>query len=345
MEPYKISVIVPVYNTKQYLERCVESLLVQRWDRMEILLVDDGSTDGSGPVCDRLAGQDARIRAIHKENGGLVSAWRCGVKEAAGEYVCFVDSDDWVDDAMLSEMGAYLTGGTKEIIASDYVIERADGSRQYVWQKLAPGEYTGERLKREVVPQLLGNESRYVCISRCMKLISRMLVLENMHYSDPAVRFGEDMAVMFPALADCGRLVIMDHKAYYHYLYVEASMVHKYDKGLYGNIRRVREIMQQVIADKFTGEEKAYMMRQSQKEYVYLLLLALKNEARGNPAGYRKNIAAVCKDPEVRRLVRENPVKTEQLSNRLLYAVLKHPSGCMIRLLRLAMILFYAGRA
>lgn len=341
---YKISVVVPVYNTEKYLERCVKSLTGQSWDDLEILLVDDGSTDGSGRLCDRLAVQDERIRVIHKENGGLISAWKRGVEEAAGAYVSFVDSDDWVDLTMLAEMGAHLTGSRKEIISSDYVIEKESGAQQYVWQQLAPGEYVGEQLSKEVIPRLLGNEQRYVCISRCMKLISRELILNNMRYSDPTVRMGEDMTVMFPALIDCERLVIMDHKAYYHYLYLESSMVHKYDKTLYDSVKLLRSIMRQVVEDKFDEKEKAHMRRQVEKEYIFLLLLVLKNEARGNPAGYRKNIAAICREPEVRKLVLENPVTVEQASNKLLYAVLKRPNGVMIRLLRLAMIAFYAGK-
>lgn len=341
---WRISVIVPVYNTEKYLERCVNSLTGQRWDDLEIVLVDDGSTDQSGALCDRLAAADHRIRVIHKENGGLVSSWKRGVQEATGAYVCFVDSDDWIDLTMLEEMGAYLTGREGEIIAGDYVIEKGNGVQQYVWQQLAPGEYVGEQLKREVVPRLLGNEQRYVCISRCMKLISRELICDNMHYSDPAVRMAEDLIAMFPALVDCRRLVILNHKAYYHYLYVESSMVHKYDRGLYENIRLLRKILLRVTEDKFAGEERTYMTGQVQKEYVHLLLLALKNEARGNPSGYRKNIAAICREPEVKQLTAENPVKLKQMSNRLLYAVLKHPNGMMIRLLRLAMLLFYAGK-
>lgn len=343
-DSYKISIIVPVYNTEKYLERCVESLTGQRWSNLEIILVDDGSTDESGRLCDRMAQKDGRIRVIHKENGGLVSSWKRGVQESTGAYVCFVDSDDWIDLTMLEEMGAYLTGNEREIIASDYVLEKEKGVRQYVWQQIPPGEYAGERLSKEVVPRLLGNEQRYVCISRCMKLISRELIRENMHYSDPAARMGEDMTIMLPALIDCERLVIMDHKAYYHYLYVESSMVHKYDRVLYESIRLLRKIMLQVVEDKFDGEEKAYMAVQAQKEYVHLLMLALKNEARGNPSGYKQNITAICRDPAVKKLVAENPVEVGQMSNRLLYAVLKRPNGMMIRLLRLAMLVFYAGR-
>lgn len=344
MEAYKISIIVPVYNAEKYLERCFDSLISQKWENMEILLVDDGSTDGSGQLCKRLAVKDNRARTIHKKNGGLISAWKRGVEEAKGEYVCFVDSDDWIDSEMLKEMGAFLSGSSREIISSDYVIEKDGRRQQYVWQQLAPGEYTKKEMETDVIPKLLGREDRYVCISRCMKLISRKLICDNAHYANPLLRMGEDLSVMFPSLLDCERLVIMDHKAYYHYLYVTSSMIHKYDAGFYDNLKLLRSVWLQVIEDKLDGEAKDFMIGQAGKEYVLSLMLALKNEARGNPSGYRKNIALICREAEVRKLLRENPVTVERMSNKLLYAVLKHPNGTMIRLLRLAMILFYAGK-
>lgn len=147
MKEYKISIIVPVYNTEKYLKRCVDTLTGQTYDNLEILLVDDGSKDGSGKLCDDLALRDERIRVIHKENGGLVSAWKRGVDESTGEYISFVDSDDWVDIHMIGEMAACLSGNEKEIIASDYVIEKEDGSTQYVWQKLPPANMTGRLWK------------------------------------------------------------------------------------------------------------------------------------------------------------------------------------------------------
>lgn len=99
-----ISIIVPVYNTKEYLTRCVESLRVQTCSDLEILLVDDGSTDGSGALCDRLAGEDERIRVLHKENGGSSTARNAGIAEARGEFVGFVDSDDYVDADMYERL-------------------------------------------------------------------------------------------------------------------------------------------------------------------------------------------------------------------------------------------------
>ena len=91
---FRVSVIIPIYNTAKYLPRCIESVLCQSFDGFELLLVNDGSTDGSGDICDTYATRDSRIRVFHKENGGVSSARNLGLKEAKGEWVCFVDSDD-----------------------------------------------------------------------------------------------------------------------------------------------------------------------------------------------------------------------------------------------------------
>ena len=94
----EISVIVPVYNTAQYLPRCIESILSQSFADFELLLIDDGSTDGSGAICDGYAAKDSRIRVFHKENGGVSSARNLGLDSAHGEWITFVDSDDYIDD-------------------------------------------------------------------------------------------------------------------------------------------------------------------------------------------------------------------------------------------------------
>ncbi|MDE6992490.1 MAG: glycosyltransferase, partial [Lachnospiraceae bacterium] len=95
-----ISVIVPVYNVEKYLDRCVESLLGQTYRRLEIILVDDGSTDGCGAMCDGYAQRDSRVRVIHKRNGGLSDARNAGLAAASGSYIGYVDSDDWIEPDM-----------------------------------------------------------------------------------------------------------------------------------------------------------------------------------------------------------------------------------------------------
>ena len=96
----KISVIVPVYNVEQYLERCVDSIINQTYKNLEIILVNDGSTDNSGKLCDELAKRDDRIRVIHKGNGGLSDARNAGIEEAESDLIGFIDSDDYIDEDM-----------------------------------------------------------------------------------------------------------------------------------------------------------------------------------------------------------------------------------------------------
>lgn len=341
MEAYKISMIIPVYNAEQYLKKCVDSVRAQTYGNLEIMLVDDGSADSSGELCDAYAEKDERIRVVHKENGGLVSAWKAGVKECSGEYVSFLDSDDWIDPEMLSEMSVYLTGNDREMVISDYIIERDGGSQEYVWQKLAPGEYGRKEIEEKIFPCLLGQEERYITISRCMKLISKRLISENGNYTDPAIIVGEDTTIMLPVLLDCQRIVAMDHKAYYHYLYVKESMVHKYNEKLTENIRKLIQTTDRILKDKFTGDKLEEQKKHLDQESILWYFLVLKNEARGNPSGYRRNILKLCRSEEIRDLVKKTEITVNQPANKLLYLVMKHPGEVTVRLLRLAMIWYY----
>ena len=100
----KISVIVPVYNVKLYLHKCVDSILNQTYQNIEVLLIDDGSTDGSSDICDSYTEKDSRIKVVHKKNGGLSSARNTGLDMATGEYILFVDSDDYIDIEMIRRL-------------------------------------------------------------------------------------------------------------------------------------------------------------------------------------------------------------------------------------------------
>ena len=124
----KVSVIVPVYRTLEWLARCVQSITGQTYKNLEIILVDDGSPDDCPALCDDWAQRDDRIRVLHKENGGLVSAWMDGVSMSTGDYLCFVDSDDWIDACMVEKMLDFSSDCGKEIICGNYVQEERNRS-------------------------------------------------------------------------------------------------------------------------------------------------------------------------------------------------------------------------
>lgn len=122
----KISVIIPVYNVENYLMRCLESVISQSFKDFEIILVDDGSTDSSGQVCDRVSHSDSRIKVIHKRNGGLSSARNTGLDIANGEYVTFIDSDDWILSDAFEYLLSVIEKTQSDVVSADYAFTEGD---------------------------------------------------------------------------------------------------------------------------------------------------------------------------------------------------------------------------
>lgn len=350
----QIAVIVPVYNPGDYLHQCVDSILQQTYTDWELILVDDGSTDGSGAVCDAYAAQDARVRVLHKENGGLMSAWISGVARSSAPYLFFVDSDDWVDTDSLERLYAALTStdsasdlackarhplesvsGLRQIVCAGCMIEREWNHTSVPEDNAAaPGVYEGERLQTQIKNQLLGNEYRRILPSRCMKLIDRRLIEENLHYCDPSIKMGEDLNIMAPAMLDADRIVLLDKVYLYHYRFVSESMVHKYDAGLYENVKRLTDILRQALHDKKVPDADGM----ADREFVYLFLLTLKNEIRRNAkdAEICHRIQELCKQEHSSQLLSTigGAGTLTSGANKLLASMMDKPTALRIRIVR-----------
>ena len=124
----EISVIVPVYKAEKYLHRCVDSILAQTFTKFELILVDDGSPDGSGALCDEYAQKDSRVRVIHKENGGVASARQCGIDNATGTYTIHADPDDWVEPTMLEELYNKAIAENADMVICDFYVNIISGN-------------------------------------------------------------------------------------------------------------------------------------------------------------------------------------------------------------------------
>lgn len=122
-----ISIVVPIYNVEQYLQKCVDSIINQTYKNLEIILVDDGSPDNCPKICDEYAKQDSRIKVIHKENGGLSDARNAGMKIATGEYISFIDSDDWAKSEMIESMYNRIIEDNSDLVSSGVVWVNEDG--------------------------------------------------------------------------------------------------------------------------------------------------------------------------------------------------------------------------
>ena len=323
----KVSIVVPVYNTEKYLEECIDSLLRQTYENIEIILVDDGSTDKSGSICDDYAERFDRVKVIHQKNRGLVSTWIRGTKESSGDYLCYVDSDDWIESDMIEELLAKTTDHPREMICSNFSCDFPDKSVEEK-NELPQGVYEGEVLRRIQQQRLLGNDKRTILFSRSTKLIARRLVEDNIRFSDPALKMGEDLNIMLPAMLDCERIVIVDH-AYYHYRQYGSSMVHAYNANLYPEIRQLIKVVRHILLEKQVPEADVM----AAKEYIILLILVVKNEIRGN-SEYIRSLQSIFTDKETKRLIREVTVQVSEKAKKLIYFGMKHPNAVCWMLLK-----------
>lgn len=210
-----LSVIVPVYNVEEYLVRCVDSILAQTYENLEVILVDDGSPDGSGAICDDFAAKDARVKVIHQENGGLSRARNAGLDAATGEYITFVDSDDWIEkdsyEHLLSLMERYQV---KLVCGGNMDVDGGTGEKTLgVCPKKEELVTTEEFVGRMFLWQ--GVDS-----SVCDKIFHRSL-LENFRF--PVGQVSEDVAITYKIVLGTDRAVFSE-KPFYNYYHRTGSI-------------------------------------------------------------------------------------------------------------------------
>ncbi len=345
-----ISVIMPVYNAAGTLRKAVDSVMHQTFDDYELILVDDGSKDDSPVMCDNFAVfYPDKIRVMHKENGGLMRAWIDGLKLSRGQFLCFVDSDDWIDPDMLEKMSSRLErdGDGRalpgQIVCCGYLIEYSSNPPKKEINGIPEGVYEGEKLEKELKKELLGHETRRMIFSRCMKLISAELFTENLRYLNPDIRQGEDCNITVPAILDASRVVVTNDPLY-HYAYMEDSMVHKYDKNFFSDCQKLRDKLLIVAKDKPLITETMV-----NREFLFLFLQTVKREIRRQdpPNALKKAITqtrALCVSENSRKLLALYPEKMRDASYRLTAFVCRHPSVIRILCVRLIYGLYDMSR-
>lgn len=208
-----ISVIVPIYNTEKYLRQCVDSILGQTYRELEVILVDDGSTDNSPEICEEYKRKDDRIRVIHKENGGQAGARNCGIDAADGDYISFVDSDDWIAEEMYQTMVNALAGSDANIACCGTALVYMDGST------LSPPVESRTFQPQEALQDLLTAD-----MLRCevTNKIFHKALFENIRF--PEGRIYEDQAVVFQLLGEAKAIIHTGQQGYYYRRRPESSM-------------------------------------------------------------------------------------------------------------------------
>jgi glycosyltransferase involved in cell wall biosynthesis len=229
-----VSIIVPVFNVEKYLPKCLNSILEQSFTDFELIIIDDESTDKSGQICDEYAATDARVRVIHKPNEGLQSAWINGLQISNGEYIGFVDSDDWIDIEMFSEMMVAMLENNADFVQCEF--RRIIGNTAIEFAKPTKNEtFENQDICLYLVPQILNfweYSNPIVVPARWNKIFRREIIMNNIQYCDSRINLGEDLNITLPVLLDARKVVCLNN-CYYNYRLNYNSITKGYKKDFY----------------------------------------------------------------------------------------------------------------
>lgn len=275
----KISLIIPVYNVRKYLGKCLESAVCQTYQNYEVIVIDDGSTDGSAKICRDYERRYSCISCIYKtENEGLAAAWQSGLQRASGDYTAFLDGDDWLEEDYLEQLVKGIEDGA-DIVCCNRWLEYGE-YRIFQKEILTAGEYRYREIREKVYPVMINDGTylgRGVSPNRWGKLFRTDILKDNLPYCDKKISFGEDLNIVFPVMLDCRCMVILnDRKGLYHYRQNQVSIARSYKKNMFGQIERLHEKMLEIQDAKaeydFSGQIDA--------DYLCLFLEYIKNETK-----------------------------------------------------------------
>ena len=323
-----ISIIVPVYNVGQYLDRCMTSILQQTYRRLEIILVDDGSTDSSPAKCDAYARKDSRVRVIHKPNGGLSDARNAGLAVASGDYIGYVDSDDWIEPDMYERLEKALRENGADIAMAGLTFDYEDPSYppRKETDRLDKSVYGKEELLK-LYPSLLNDGSfigRRIQPSRVTKLFRKEIVEKNLSLWDDQVNVGEDLQMVFASVLDAEKICTIPGYYPYHYWYNVSSMTGGYDPDYLDKIKLLKNRLEAI-----SDEKGVYDFRpQIRNDFLSLAIMAVKNEIWRNRTDsffkVLKNVKRMCRDASVQEALLKHTMDRLDWSVRVYIFMMKH---------------------
>lgn len=250
----KISVIVPVYNVEKYLNRCVDSILNQTFEDFELILVDDGSSDNCGNICDEYAQKDNRVKVIHKKNGGVSSARNAGIDTAQGEYIMFVDSDDWINENMLNDMYNMPDSDMKvssiRMIGKDNSTEYIIDTKMYTQEDLLIGFFS------EAFPIIC------LCGPWC-KLYKKDIIFNNAIRFNEYMSLGEDTYFNLNYIKHCKSIYTSEQIYYYYMRENSESLFTKFRLNMYYDVRKVFDLKVKMANELNMGRDSIFKLKLS----------------------------------------------------------------------------------
>lgn len=298
-----VSIIIPVYNAEKHLEKSINSVLNQTLDNIEVILVNDGSTDESLSICRKFEKQDNRVCVIDKVNGGVSSARNEGIKVASGEFIGFIDPDDWIDQEMYLSMYEKAKRNDVDVVLCNYINHRGDDITLSTIS-IQDEVVEKERLINEVVANMisgstLDSNSSTIAGTIWRTLIKRDLITKNNIEFDEKIPLMEDLIFIIGVLLNIDRIVI-DEGHFYHYVHYNNTAGRKYRNDYIEISQKVYDKMQDLLSDNYY---KCNIKIRMDYRYVNMKLQSIANETRKenskkNRLKYTK-IRNICNDPRL----------------------------------------------
>lgn len=311
-----ISVIVPVYNVEKYLERCLDSIVNQTYKNLEVLLVNDGSKDASLNICEEYALKDQRIKVISQENKGAAAARNTGINNAVGEYITFVDSDDYIDLNMYEEMMEINNQYNCDVVMCDCYKEK-DNLREVFTHPIRPGFYDKDMLYKEYFPSLLmTNSVDYpATISNWLLLIKRNIINDNELRYKEGMRFSEDLLFGSQVMYYANNFYYMKEKCYYHYMFNPTSVT----KTFYQDKWILMKQLHTFIEEFFLSKEDYDFQRQVDLSLLYIVYHCINNVKNSNLSKEEKNnrITKLLNDTKVKEMFKRIKINSLEISWKL----------------------------
>lgn len=332
-----VSVVVPVYNVEKYLKKCIDSLVNQSYRDLEIILVDDGSTDNSYSICKNYSERDSRIRVFSKDNEGLGLTRNYGIKRAAGHYLVLVDSDDELGLDHINQLINVAKSFPKvDLVIAGYerINEKSDTTDRYKYEK---GHYQNSTIKDSMLPRLIGglpNVSDSIAVSACGHLYSLRLILEHdLTFESERLYISEDLIFNFDYILRSKEVIISEISTY-KYRLTEGSLTKRYLPDRFSKVKVMYDYQLFKLTEIYSGKLLDEVMLRLSKQYFIYLRMCFRQEDK-SISGKKisialKDIKKICEDSYTRKIISEYPISQLGIKQKSFIYLVKYSFSSLI---------------
>lgn len=320
-----LSVIVPVYNVEKFLHRCVDSILNQTFADFEIILIDDGSTDSSAQICDDFAKKNSRIKVFHQKNSGVSVARNVGVDAAKGDYITFVDSDDWLEPEMYREMVSVVDKRPEvEVVMCDFFTIKKN-LKEEISAEIRKGYFSKKQIIEEIYPTLLVTEDfgRIPIVSVWNCLFKRSLLIDHKIKFDADLLYSEDYLFMANVMIEVNSFYYLKENYFYNYLQYEDSRSKKYQPDWWKFLLNLNIKLKKLLKD-----NKDYdFTRQLKLQLLHSVLLVLNSICNNDSISFEKKLEEtklIMNEPELKTTFSHLSFKKQSKAFKVILYLIKH---------------------